>query len=153
MTNKQLNNFWKKVNKNAPNNCWEWTASLDSKFYGQFRLNGKNILAHRLSWIILVGLIPDNLCVLHKCDNTKCINPDHLWLGTQQDNIKDMFKKGRAKSRIGESNPACKLTTKQVLCIKALLKNGDKLSNVAKLYNINRCTVADIKYGRSWTSV
>lgn len=73
--------------------CWLWTAALER--YGYFKLDGKQISAHRASFIIYVGPIPENLFVLHQCDNPPCVNPNHLFLGTHQDNVDDMMRKGR----------------------------------------------------------
>lgn len=95
--------FWKKVNKNGAiqphcpelGRCWLWMASLRDKKYGQFWLNGKNKNAHVAAWILTFGAIPNNLYVLHKCDNKLCVNPDHLYIGSQKQNIEDAVKKGR----------------------------------------------------------
>lgn len=92
---KDKKRFWAKVNKT--NNCWLW-KSTSKKRYGEFKLNYKMEKAHRVSWAIKYKNIPNNLFVLHKCDIPKCVNPSHLFLGTQQDNIKDMIKKGRQPS-------------------------------------------------------
>lgn len=101
--------FWSKVDKNGPGHtihgqCWIWTAS---KFthgigYGQCSYNGKNIVAHRVSWSISNGEIPKNSLVLHKCDNPICVRPDHLFLGTHKDNMQDMYCKGRNINKKGE---------------------------------------------------
>ena len=96
-----MNRFWSKVNKNTESGCWEWTAGRDGHGYGKFYLHGKDIGAHRASWEIHNGKIPEaegyhGMCVLHKCDNPLCINPSHLWLGTNLDNMRDRDKKGRA---------------------------------------------------------
>lgn len=87
--------FWSKVNI-VEKECWEWQASLDYFGYGNFYADGKNCRAHRYSWTIHKGNIPKGLLVCHKCDNPKCINPDHLFLGTHLDNAFDMVEKGRA---------------------------------------------------------
>ena len=91
--------FWEKVYKSA---CWNWTGSLNEKGYGLFRIGGrkgKAEKAHRVSWEMFNGPIPENLHVLHLCDNRKCVNPEHLFLGTHQDNMKDMMTKGRCGIR------------------------------------------------------
>ena len=93
--------FWAKVDKSE--GCWEWTASLFSATgYGQFALTStKPETAHRMAWVLTNGDITDGLFVLHKCDNRKCCNPDHLFLGTHQDNITDMCQKGRYVGPLG----------------------------------------------------
>ena len=92
ISNKLLKRFWQKIEKST--DCWEWTA-CKSHGYGQLHSNGKLIRAHRLSWIIHHEQIPSELLVLHKCDNPGCVNPSHLFLGTQSDNLRDASKKGR----------------------------------------------------------
>lgn len=88
--------FFDKVNKT--NNCWEWSGTNNYR-YGLLRTCGKMVRAHRISWEIHFGTIPAGLHVLHKCDNTLCVNPDHLFLGTHFDNMQDMAKKGRWKNK------------------------------------------------------
>ena len=87
--------FWSKVDKK--NNCWEWTAALFAKTgYGQFALTSKKPeTAHRMSWMLTHGEIPNGLFVLHHCDNRLCCNPSHLFIGTHKDNMVDMSQKGR----------------------------------------------------------
>ena len=100
--------FWKKVNKTK--NCWLWIGCISKYGYGKIGANGKTLLAPRVSWKIHFGQIPKGFCVLHKCDNSRCVNPKHLFLGTQADNIHDMYKKGRnpdfsKRDYSGEKNP------------------------------------------------
>jgi hypothetical protein len=85
--------FWEKVQTGA--GCWEWLAVRDRRGYGQLGVNGKTRKAHRLSWEINNGPIPDGLFVCHHCDNPGCVRPSHLFLGTHQDNMRDMIEKGR----------------------------------------------------------
>ncbi len=96
------NRFWSKVDKTST--CWNWQGALNEKGYGLFKVGGKYGVAaktHRVVWKMLVGSIPINMCVLHKCDNRRCVNPDHLYLGTHQDNMNDMKNKDRQyKKRI-----------------------------------------------------
>ncbi len=95
MTNEQR--FWKKIRKpDFANGCWEWLGYLDPKGYGTFGVNNKVFKAHRYSYLIHFGPIPEKLCVCHHCDNPQCCNPDHLFLGTHNDNMQDMIKKGRS---------------------------------------------------------
>ena len=95
-----MKRFWNKVAIAGPNDCWEWQASFHTTGYGQIRFNHKKWTAHRVSWILINGEIPDALCVLHKCDNRKCVNPKHLFLGTNYDNMKDKTNKGRHHNQI-----------------------------------------------------
>jgi hypothetical protein len=80
---------------NADTACWEWQASVNNVGYGMMRDATKMRSTHRISYEEHIGPIPKGMCVCHKCDNTRCVNPDHLWLGTMRDNINDMIKKGR----------------------------------------------------------
>jgi len=88
--------------------CWNWLGSVNNSGYGFIRWHGERYGVHRLSYELFIGNIPDGLFALHKCDNRKCVNPDHLWLGTQSDNLKDMYNKGREGNRYKwttENNP------------------------------------------------
>lgn len=88
--------FWPKVEKT--DGCWLWTGSIDAYGYGQINSGGKRgrpLKAHRVSYALLVGPVADNRCVLHRCDNRRCVRPDHLWVGTRPENSRDMVAKGR----------------------------------------------------------
>ena len=85
--------FFQKVNKT--DSCWLWTGAISSSGYGSFRIGEKNFKAHRQSYIMHTGQIPQSLEVCHSCDVRSCVNPEHLWLGTRSDNMKDMFSKNR----------------------------------------------------------
>lgn len=89
--------FWDRKEIDS-NGCWNWVGSKRAHGYGQVYFNGKPARkAHRVAWELTNGKIPNNLCVLHRCDNSSCINPDHLFLGTQLENIQDMINKGRRR--------------------------------------------------------
>lgn len=110
MDDETLDRFWDKVVPMMDDRgCWEWSAATFPKprHYGCFHIRGKRGMqkAHRISWEIHNGQIPEGLCVLHRCDNPSCVNPGHLFLGTQGDNIRDMHKKRRAWQY---GRPSCK---------------------------------------------
>lgn len=92
-----IDRFWEKVDKKSDNECWNWIGAKNKDGYGIFNLNGKNTSAHRALWIILNSEIELGLQVCHSCDNPSCVNPNHLWLGTDQQNKDDMVKKGRKR--------------------------------------------------------
>lgn len=104
MTNQQraiAERFWAKVEKT--DGCWEWTAFVHPKGYGMFGVGREARRAHRVSYEIANGPIPDGLCVCHSCDNRRCVRPDHLFLGTNQDNVDDKMRKGRGKNLIADA--------------------------------------------------
>lgn len=136
--------------------CWLWTGELDTKGYGAVVYLGRRYGAHRASWIVAKGEIPAGLCVLHKCDNPACVNPDHLFLGTKADNMADMIAKGRAihngpaKPRRGEECSHAKVTAKDVIAIRAA--SGPQ-HNIARAYGISPQQVSRIKRGVRWAHV
>lgn len=130
--------------------CWEWTGYTNPDGYGWTSFNGTTLSTHRLSWKFHNGDIPKDLKVLHKCDNRPCINPDHLFLGTQADNVRDMDKKKRRVSLSGENNSQAKLTLKQVGSIKELCEQGVYAKYIAPRFGISMATVYHIKNGRIW---
>ena len=153
LTANDLVRFWEKVNKNNQDQCWAWVGGLRSQKdkYGSIKINSKAYLPHRISWIIHNKVIPDGLCILHKCDNRLCVNPDHLFLGTRQINTQDMVHKNRQASGVRSGN--VKLNEEQVLEIRDLRKNGITKKEIAKKYNICTRTVWRITKGDGWSSV
>lgn len=150
--------FFPRVNKNGPvikpdlGPCWEWTASLDANGYGQLS-SGKRpaipLKAHRISWEIYRGPIPDGMCVLHSCDNPKCANPSHLRLGTQTENMVDKVERGRHYH--GERCHLSKISSRTAGLIFAEAHAGRKThQSIADSFGVSRATVGDIKRGKSW---
>lgn len=88
-----MERFWNKVNKTEA--CWEWTAAIDPGGYGAFKVDGKKVNSHRFSWNLHFGSLPEGMLVCHTCDNRLCVRPDHLFLGSHQENHDDMVNKGR----------------------------------------------------------
>lgn len=149
MSPKLIKAFWSKV-KITPG-CWEWTASQITNGYGVFRMASRRGLSqypHRFSYLLHFGAFPEHLHVLHKCDNRLCVNPDHLFLGTHQDNVRDMVSKGRNFKSRGESNPGAKLTKEQVQLIR---QDSRTQVAIAKEYGISQPQVSYIKSGKQWT--
>ncbi len=133
--------------------CWDWKGSVQR--YGQMSYDYKKITAHRASWIIHFGEIPEGMYVCHKCDNTKCSNPEHLFLGTAKDNIQDCINKKRIKgyARRGEKNSKCKLKEVDVLEIKKLLKTNITQDEIAKKFNVTQVAISKIKCNKNWRSI
>ena len=129
--------------------CWEWTA-WKIKGYGQLKMPGrKKVAAHRFSYQLFCGPIPDNTNVLHTCDNPGCIRPDHLFLGTAADNVRDMIRKGRAQ--IGEHRR--KITPEKAFAILWQAAAGETHRKLAAENGISRQAVGDIVTRRRWTSL
>lgn len=134
----------------TPSGCWDWLASKDIKGYGCFNLKQEDnsfhsIRAHRASWLFYRGTIPDELQVLHSCDNPSCVNPDHLFLGTNLDNVKDKVSKGRQGAI---------LTPDKVIAARKMHAAGSSLYEVAAKFNCSYHTASRIcSQANSWNSV
>lgn len=139
--------FWAKVEKT--DSCWLWTAARNTTGYGMASWKGKkNIVAHRLAYELLVGPIPVGKLALHKCDTPHCVNPDHLFFGTDADNRADCVAKDRHAR--GERSGVNKLTEAQVKEIKRLIANGMRLMDIAPLFGVSKNHISGIKNGRYW---
>lgn len=150
-TPKQLERFWQKVDKSAgEDGCWLWIAAKATKWgYGYFYLSNKYVYAHRLSYQLTYGPIPDGLHVCHHCDNPPCCNPKHLFAGTRTDNMRDMVKKGR--SRRDEHKGNAHLTIDMVRQIRQRYpQSGITQQQLADEYDISRRTIRDILNRRTW---
>lgn len=129
--------------------CWEWKTKLVGR-YAVVPYNGKGWKASRLSYTLFVGKIGDGLCVCHRCDNPKCYNPSHLFLGTQFDNMRDMINKGRDKKALGIENQNAKLTPEKVKDIFLSSMGNDE---IGKKYGVSRVTASDIRKYKAWKVV
>jgi predicted XRE-type DNA-binding protein len=143
--------FFNKVNKT--HSCWEWTAGKDRYGYGSIRINNKVLRTHRVSYQLHYGDFDIALFVCHKCDNKKCVNPEHLFLGTHQDNMTDKVNKGKQPNLIGKNNPNTKLTEDNVIQIKKLLFVGMKQREIAQKYNVSQNQISQIKNNKAWKHI
>jgi HNH endonuclease len=134
-------------------NCLIWTRAPNSSKYGRFNQNRKNYSPHRASYETFNGEIPNGYLVLHKCDNPRCINPKHLFLGTHKENTHDMMKKDRMANFKGENNSKAILTENQVLEIRKLHSKGMKTKEIANLYNVKYYTCLDVVNRRNWRHI
>lgn len=145
--------FWAKVQKT--DKCWLWTGFLSKKGYGSIGLGGrgtKRVFAHRFSYELHKGAIPDGLVVMHSCDNPRCVNPDHLSVGTHKDNTQDMVVKGRARSGSmrGETNPRALLNEEQIRYVRSSKATHAAL---ARELDVSAVLIGKIRRYESWRHV
>ena len=139
--------FEAKVEPVPMSGCWLWVGAIAWQGYGQFRYRGVTQLAHRASYRLYVGEIPEEMFVCHHCDVPECVNPDHLFIGTRQDNMRDMVEKDRHSPQRGESGWKAKLTDTDVLEIRQSAKHPADLSSI---YGVAASTIFNIRAGRTW---
>lgn len=151
--------FWAKVDKNGPvvreelGPCWIWTAGKLRGGYGYF-YNKTDICAHRYSYRIKFGPIPDELYALHKCDTKSCVQPDHIFLGTQKDNMDDFWGKGRTRDMPkGAAHPRSKLTENDVIDIRTLTAFGANRAELARAYGVSWPVIDGIVRRKGWKHV
>lgn len=153
--------FFEKINK-VESGCWEWSGAIGSHGYGNFaigseRSSRKTEYAHRAAWLIIHGPIPDGMVVCHRCDNKRCVNPEHLFIGTQHENVRDCIIKGRANYRSGPNpkiqgvrHPNARLSEEQV---KAIFSDMRPYSKIASDLGVSVSTVHNIKTHKGWNHV
>lgn len=155
-----IRRFFSKVDITNNWECWNWIRHIDTVGYGRFYIDGINDLAHRISFIIHYGEIQQNMQILHNCDNRKCVNPNHLFIGTNLDNVNDRVVKNRSYRPKGELSPLSKLTKDQVIeirerykkeiSISSLTKKFDIVTCLAKEFNVKRQQIIEIIRNRHW---
>ncbi len=144
--------FWSKVDMRGPDECWEWTAARSDRGYGHFYdCDYHTFLAHRVAFVITNG--DTELYVCHTCNNPSCCNPDHLFAGTQYDNMQQCIAEGRGTDNRGEKQGAHKLTEDDVRAIRALRNDGWLQREIAEDYGISRRHVSDICSGKRWKHI
>lgn len=148
-----MKRFWEKVDRRGPDDCWEWTASTLAGGYGQFYMSPDRptTYAHRVSWEIHNGAIPDGKYVCHHCDNRLCVNPNHLFIGTHLENMQDAARKGRMikEPMTGESNGRAKLKASDIPQIRRLVKSHTQ-AKVAAMYGVSHQLISRIARKRCW---
>lgn len=153
--------FWRHVER-SEHGCWTWTATRARFGYGQIASGGRGghmLRAHRVSWELHNGPIPDGLWVLHKCDNPACVRPDHLFLGTHADNMRDCIAKGRHRGAthretyLGERNGRSKLTADQVRELRLRRNDGESMRALARRFGVSKPSVQAIVRRDHWRHV
>lgn len=144
--------FWGKVNKTDA--CWNWIGFALKTGYGRLYCGKErgHMMAHRVSWEIHNGAIGDGLCVCHTCDNPRCVRPDHLFVGTHQQNMQDRQDKGRSVRLIGERNGNAILTKDKVRAIRSEWPSKSQ-SELARIYGVHLSTIHLIVHGRKWKDI
>lgn len=144
--------FWSRVDKRGPNDCWEWMGGRYHSGHGSTGadINGER-RTHRLSWVFHNGPIPNGACVLHACDNPPCVNPKHLFLGSQLENVADMKAKGR--TAIGEQHSQARLKEDDVRNIFRLKNAGCSLQELSTQFGVSKSCICSILKRRLWPHV
>jgi hypothetical protein len=152
--------FWERVK--VVGDCWEWQRKCDIGGYARIQRDGRNsqrVMVHRFAWELVRGPIPEGLCVLHHCDNRKCVRvslddtQSHLFLGTVLDNARDMFEKGRENKARGERHGNARLTEKDVRLIRKLASEGVSQKELAERYGVHYVYLNKLVRGHKWSHV
>jgi HNH endonuclease len=148
--------FWAKVNRGKDDECWIWIGAKNDKGYGTIQVYGKSYYAHRFSFELVKGPVAKDSIVMHACDSPSCVNPAHLKLGTQLQNMRDMITKGRARRPgmitplAGESNPAAIINTEQARLIRNSYDPMKGYRSLADQFKISKSQAYRIVKGASW---
>jgi len=149
---KDKKRFLSKIQKTDA--CWIWIGTIKPNGYGQFGLNYKIHYAHRFAYKLFIGEITKDLCVLHKCDNRRCVNPNHLFLGTLKDNVEDCIKKGRNKLPPilrGENHGSSKLKLSDVVAIRRMYQQKEyTMVFLGKLFGVKKSQISKIINKKLW---
>lgn len=149
ITEKNKRNFFKKVSRSA-NGCHDWTGSKNSEGRGFLSLSGDMYLAPRIAYMLHFEVDPGNLNCLHACDNPSCVNPDHLFLGSQSENVRDCMRKSRRNSPRGERQWSAKLKASDIHIIRADCRS---VREIADRYGVTPCHISKIKRGCLWAHI
>lgn len=141
--------FWLKVEK-TEDGCWLWKGTRNVQGYGKISQGGQHKGAHRIAWELTFGPIPEGMNVLHHCDNPPCVNPTHLFLGTDSENTNDCISKGRFNPPKGEAQWRAKLTVDQV---REIRKSGLGYKKLGKLYGVTPSCIQSVRKNKTWRFV
>lgn len=153
--------FYSRVPKLGPEECWEWTGWRSTPNYGMFSVGQTEFLTHRLMFFIKNGMLPPHLKVCHRCDNPPCCNPDHLFLGTQNDNVQDMIKKGRMGAcglppeliKRGSACTTARFNEEQVMEMRRLYADGMTQKELAIRYDVGSAWMCRLVHRKIWAHV
>lgn len=150
MSKDALSRLMSRVSKTET--CWLWTGPVNSSGYGGMGFQGRTQGAHRVAYQLLVGPIQQGLHVLHRCDNPRCVNPEHLWVGTRSENMQDASRKGRTNPfrGAGEANPRARLTRAQVVQAREWRAQEVSYAEIGRRLGVNSGTVHHAVNGRNW---
>ena len=143
--------FWSMVDRRGPDDCWPWTGDLSVRGYGRIWYQGKTRYAHRVSYELHYAPISEGMFVCHSCDNPRCVNPAHLFLGTAADNSKDMTVKGRAAE--GERHGTCKLKEGDIPAIRKLATEGLTYTEIGTRYGVAYGVISRVVRCETWKDV
>ena len=133
--------------------CWVWKGWVSPKGYGYIRVGNNCKSTHRVSYEVFIGDIEKGMCVCHTCDNPSCINPEHLWIGSNQDNAIDREKKGRGRNNKGENHGRSKLKESDIPTILKLLEDGIYQREIARRHGVHQATIFRVSKKKSWKHV
>jgi len=145
-----ITRFWAKVIITTPNKCWNWRGAIKGRGYSRFALNSRGYSSHRVAWFLYNRKQPGNSLVCHHCDNPRCCNPYHLFLGTISDNAVDKNQKGRGVDNRGAKHGLAKLSMADVSTIRQLSDLGYSQSKIAEQFKIHQGTVSRLVNRHRW---
>lgn len=165
LTSRQITSFWTKVDKTG--DCWLWKGGRNVGGYGYKKLGWHHFKAHRISYFLAHGSVPETMSVCHHCDNRLCVNPAHLFLGTRTDNMRDMWEKGRQKTGTpewrekvaaavprGESHRDARLTDETVRLARAMYGVGEhSMRYIARHFGVTHATMQHVLHRKTWTHI
>lgn len=144
------NLFYKNASIPSDNGCMKWVGVKDKNGYGRFKSKQKIVLAHRFSYQLYHGEIPEGMFVCHQCDNPPCVAPNHLFIGSNKDNMQDMIKKGRKNAAKGIKHHTAILSPAEAWQIRNLLEYGYKAPTIAKMFKVSQGCIYGIQYNKNW---